>query len=155
MIFSERPKEKVDAQSSIIIGGILESGLGEGAKFIAMEEYSKRIHSTLGYLPFPGTLNIRIIDSEDRSAWNKILRTIPLVIPEFVHDRRKYGMVHLWPASVLEPKILSPPQVTILRPLMSIHTEVFEIISPECLRTTLGLQDGTRMTFKVTELGKI
>ncbi|MHA2496397.1 MAG: DUF120 domain-containing protein [Candidatus Hodarchaeales archaeon] len=133
-----------------VLGGIVESGLKEAARYVAMEGYTKRLQAILGFTPFPGTLNIRLAEKEDRIAWNRLLRTRPKIIPEFDFEGKRFGMVHIWQAEILEPKIASPPPVAIIRPFRTHHTEVFEVISPHNLRKELGLQDGAHIKFQVT-----
>ncbi|MFW9915423.1 MAG: DUF120 domain-containing protein [Candidatus Thorarchaeota archaeon] len=135
--------------SPVVIGGVLESGLKEAARYVAMEGYTKRLQAVLGFIPFPGTLNIRMVEREDRAAWNCLLRTRPKIIPEFDFEGRRFGMVHIWHAELLEPKIEAPPQVAIIRPFRTQHTEVFEVISPHNLRKELGLRDGAYLKFQV------
>jgi riboflavin kinase len=132
-----------------VIGGVVESGLIEAARYVAMEGYTKRLHAVLGFTPFPGTLNIRIVEKEDRVTWNSLLRTRPKIIPEFDFEGRRFGMLHIWHAELLEPKIEFPPQVAIIRPFRTQHTELFEVISPHNLRKELGLQDGAYIKFQV------
>ncbi|MFX0115623.1 MAG: DUF120 domain-containing protein [Candidatus Hodarchaeota archaeon] len=131
------------------IEGILESGLGEAGSYVAIEGYSRRFQSLLGYVPFPGTLNVRMITEKDKTVWNMLLKTVSKVIPEFDYEGRRYGMVHLWEAALVEPYVRSPPTVAIIRPFRTQHTGVFEVISPEYLRDVLSLQDGTKMAFEV------
>jgi len=40
--------------------GTVVSGLGRGGFFIALEGYSRQFAEKLGFIPFPGTLNIRL-----------------------------------------------------------------------------------------------
>lgn len=136
--------------SPAVIGGIVESGLKEAAHYVTMKGYMKRLQAILGFIPFPGTLNVRMVEKEDRVAWNNLLRTRPKIIPEFDFDGKRFGMVHIWHADIIEPKIESPPQVAIIRPFRTHHTEVFEVISPQNLRKELELQDGTPIKFKVS-----
>lgn len=149
-IFAGLPQNRISANlSPVIIGGRVESGLSEAAYYVGLEGYSRRFQSVLGYIPFPGTLNIRMIEKKDILAWNKLVKTMPLIIPEFDFEGRRYGMVHMWNATLIEPNVPSPPPAVIIRPFRSQHSHVFEVLSPEYLREKPGIKDDARVVFQV------
>ncbi|MFQ5978141.1 MAG: DUF120 domain-containing protein [Candidatus Heimdallarchaeota archaeon] len=149
-IFAGLPQNKTSSNlSPAIIGGRVESGLAEAAYYVGLEGYSRRFQSVLGYVPFPGTLNIRMVEKKDKLAWNKLVKTMPLIIPEFDFEGRRYGMVHMWHAALIEPNVPSPPPTVIIRPFRSQHSHVFEVLSPEYLRENPGIRDDARIVFRV------
>ena len=42
--------------------GIVVSGMGEGAYYMALEGYRKQFKEKLGFEPYPGTLNVKLVD---------------------------------------------------------------------------------------------
>ena len=44
--------------SHVEIKGTLISGMGEGAYYMGLKGYTKQFKSKIGYIPFPGTLNV-------------------------------------------------------------------------------------------------
>jgi len=57
--------------------GIVFSGVGEGEFFVNL--YADNIKRTLGIVPYPGTLNLRIKDNVE--SFNESLRSLrPIVI---------------------------------------------------------------------------
>ena len=44
--------------SHVELKGILVSGMGEGAYYMGLKGYTKQFKPKIGYIPFPGTLNI-------------------------------------------------------------------------------------------------
>ena len=46
--------------SHLELNGSVISGLGEGAYYMALSGYTKQFKVKIGYIPFPGTLNIKL-----------------------------------------------------------------------------------------------
>ena len=46
--------------SHLELGGSVISGLGEGAYYMALDGYTEQFKVKIGYIPFPGTLNIKL-----------------------------------------------------------------------------------------------
>ena len=78
---------------SATIYGELESGLGEGAWYISQEEYSTQFEEVLGFVPFPGTLNLRILNVDDLKKIAQIRQSEPYIIHGFEKKGRNYGDV--------------------------------------------------------------
>ena len=65
--FSEMVKLSASLQKSldsfpthVELKGTLISGMGEGAYYMSLKGYTKQFKSKIGYVPFPGTLNVRL-----------------------------------------------------------------------------------------------
>ena len=50
--------------SYLELRGKIVSGMGEGAYYMSLKGYSKQFKLKLGYIPFPGTLNVRLDDKK-------------------------------------------------------------------------------------------
>ena len=46
--------------SNVELKGTLVSGMGEGAYYMGLKGYTKQFQSKIGYVPFPGTLNVKL-----------------------------------------------------------------------------------------------
>ncbi len=46
--------------SNIELSGSVITGLGEGAYYMSLKGYTKQFKTKIGYIPFPGTLNIKL-----------------------------------------------------------------------------------------------
>ena len=113
--------------------GQLFTGLGKGDFFINI--YKEKIKEKIGFLPFPGTLNLKITD-------DSFLNTLPKKrIEEFFIDDKNYGAVTLYPIK------LNTIEAAIIRPERTQHKkEVIEIIASFYLREKLNLIDGNTVT---------
>src|SRR3990172_8801524 len=52
------------APSFVELKGTLVSGMGEGAYYMSLKGYTKQFKEKLGYIPFPGTLNVKLSKKE-------------------------------------------------------------------------------------------
>ena len=49
---------------SLELKGTVISGMGEGAYYMALKGYTKQFKSKIGFVPFPGTLNVKLNQPE-------------------------------------------------------------------------------------------
>ena len=121
------------------ISGIVQSGAGKGAYFTQLEWVVKQCEEMLGYQPFPGTLNVRVVD-EDLPGLSRFLQDADLELipddPSFCAARVKKVMVNRIPAALVLPG-----------EDVRIHeNRVIELIASFNLKDSLGLEDGDRIT---------
>ena len=62
--------------SKMILKGIIFTGLGEGAYYMSLEGYKKQFKKHLNFIPYPGTLNLRMANNK-----NKILYIRSALLP--------------------------------------------------------------------------
>jgi len=120
------------------IGGQLMSGLGEGKYYLSMEGYRKGISEKLGFLPFPGTLNIRI--GKD-GLWKKkaVLKMDPIIIPGFKDKDRSYGDLFAYRCKIKG----FADDCALIVPLRTHHGEdVIEVVSARSIKKAMKLADG-------------
>ncbi len=114
------------------------SGMKEGAYYMSRPGYMMGFKEVLGYIPFPGTLNLRV-RGEDVSKireWRRRVR--PKVVPGFVEAGRTFGDVEVLPV-VLNGSV----EAHAIFPLRRHYgDDVLEIIHPESLRIKLNVKDG-------------
>lgn len=129
----------------IRVRGSVFSGLGEGGFYVSI--YAKQFRNTLGFTPYPGTLNIRI--NGDPSSVRRCLeeggvRVEPPGIPGV-----KLGAVRVYPAW------LRGVEVYIVRPDITVYRyDVIEVIAKTYLRGLLGLRDGDEVEVEI-ECGQV
>lgn len=132
----------INASKEVKVEGILFTGLGEGGYYISREGYVRKIKEYLNFVPFAGTLNLRI--GEDYKGLSQVLSNFPgLEVEPFYHDGRKFGAIKLLRAK------LSDQEVGIVLPDRTHYENVLEIISPDNLREKYRLKDGDRVQVTV------
>lgn len=57
--------------------GTISSGMGEGAYYMSMKGYTKQFKTKLGYVPFPGTLNVKLKDKESIEVSVLLMHIMP------------------------------------------------------------------------------
>ncbi len=125
---------------SATVTGIVFSGLGEGAYYVSREGYKRGFKEQLGYTPFPGTLNLRLISSLDVETvrrWRA--STAAQIIPAFSEGGRTFGSVRIYPVKIAG---CDYPTHALFAERRHYGDDVLELISPVNLRKVLGLKDG-------------
>lgn len=109
--------------------GKILSGLGQGQYFISREGYSSQFVEKLGFIPFPGTLNVLL--EEPFPTERKTIR-----IEGFAEEGRTFGECRCYRIKI------NGMQAAVVRPEKSRYpVELIEVIAAVKLRA-LGLEDG-------------
>ena len=125
--------------------GVLVSGMGEGAYYMGLEGYTRQFKSKIGYVPFPGTLNVRLDEKVYLEAKRQLDGTGGVVIDGFSDGKRTYGWVRCFPA------VLNGTTDCMLVVLERTHHDdsIMELISEVCIRESAGLVDGSRVSMRI------
>jgi len=132
--------------SAISFSGILFTGIGEGAYYVSQKPYMGQFSSKLGFTPYPGTLNLRLIEQENLVKYLQVLSYPPTLVLGFRSANRTYGDVLCYKVS-LEKRYPG----AVVRSVRSLYdSSVVEIISPLRLRREMKVGDGSRITVYFT-----
>lgn len=126
------------AYEGLLFEGELFTGVGEGAYYMSLEGYRRQFRDKLGFNPYPGTLNIRLLDRNSVRRKGELRYIDGIVIDGFKDENRTYGPVKCF-------KALINDQVEAAVALMDrshYDDSVMELISPSNMREMLGLKDG-------------
>jgi riboflavin kinase, archaea type len=119
--------------------GKVFQGLGEGAYYIGLEAYKTQLAKACGFVPYPGTLNVKL-ESPDQVELKKELRGFDgLRIEGFQRDGRTYGGARCYLATIGKKSL---PGAVLVIDRTHYDDSVLEIIAPEYLRGALGLKNG-------------
>ncbi len=112
------------------ISGRVVTGLGEGQHYISKEGYSRQFQSELGFVPFPGTLNIRL--DKPFAPPSEAIK-----IMGFSDEGRTFGGCECYRITI------KGIGAAVVRPERSNYPpDLIEIIAPVGLRESLCLSDG-------------
>ena len=115
------------------ITGEVTTGLGKAAYFLSQEFYSREFKKNLGFVPFPGTLNV-IVNEE----YLDVINEIKVNCKNLIKPDEGFGAVKYIEA-ILNDKIKG----AIVFPAKTTHEENYlEFISQNKLRDELNLNDG-------------
>ena len=131
--------------SHIELKGTLISGMGEGAYYMGLKGYTKQFKSKIGYIPFPGTLNIRLDKKIHQEAIKQFETLEGVKINSFSDGKRTYGWVKCFPA-----KLNNSIDCELIILERTHHDDsIIELISKVCLRKTAKLKDGSKISIKI------
>ena len=133
------PQEK-----SLMMNGTVQSGLGEGAYYMSLRPYTDQFQGLLGFTPFPGTLNIRLLPGASRQR-KRLSSADWKVVQGFESEGRTFGDVRCLPCYNRDV-----PCGIIIPGRTHYPEELIEVVSPEGLRKRFSLKDGDEVTIEVT-----
>ena len=131
--------------SNIELKGTLVSGMGEGAYYMALKGYTQQFKSKIGYIPFPGTLNVRLDKKIHQEAIKQFETLEGVKINSFSDGKRTYGWVKCFQA-----KLNNSINCELIILERTHHDDsIIELISKVCMRKTGKLKDGSKVTIKI------
>jgi len=131
--------------SHVELKGTLVSGMGEGAYYMGLKGYTKQFQSKIGYVPFPGTLNVRLDQKIHQEAIKQFETLDGIKINSFSDGKRTYGWVKCFPA-----KLNNSANCELIMLERTHHDDsIIELISKFCLRKTAKLKDGSKVSIKI------
>lgn len=126
---------------TIVLQGAVEVGTGEAAAFMSLEWVRRAVLDTVGFDPWPGTLNVRLVDAEMVERWREIRRhhSLPLIPP----SPEQCG-------GRLVPVVVSGdvPAAVIVPDITRYGAHVLEVIAPVHLRSCLWLRNHDLLTLR-------
>ena len=115
------------------IEGEVATGMGKGEFFLSQEFYTNEFKKNLGFVPFPGTLNI-VVGEEHLDEINEIKNSCE----NLIQPDEEFGAV-----KYIEATLNDKVSGAIVFPAKTTHEENYlEFISENKLRDELGLEDG-------------
>ena len=143
-------KNLTSSPSHVLLKGTLVSGLGEGAYYMSLEGYSKQFKTKIGYIPFPGTFNVKLGKKEYTEAVSQFEEMDGIHIDGYSDGKRTYGWVKCFTA-----KLNSSFDCEFIRLERTHHdTSTIELISKSNLRKSAKLSDGSKVTIMIPINGK-
>jgi len=114
--------------------GTIVSGMGEGTYYLSQKGYIDQFKKELGFIPYPGTLNVKIKDIEKNKL--RLLKHQPsILIRPFETNHRTFGEVKCFPASI------NTVPTTLVLPSRGHYSTVLEFISPSSLRESIPVEE--------------
>ncbi len=131
--------------SHVILKGTLVSGMGEGAYYMGLKGYTKQFKPKIGYIPFPGTLNVKLDQKIHQEAIKQFEILEGIKIKSFSDGKRTYGWVKCFPA-----KLNNSINCELIILERTHHdASIIELISKVCIRKTGKLKDGSKVSVKI------
>lgn len=133
-----------EGPSRLKFRGTVVSGLGEGKYYLSQPGYSRQFPPQVGYIPFSGTLNVRL-DRETLRRVSAIRHWAGIRIEGFHDGDRTFG------GAVCFPAHLNGQACHLIRPDRTHYEDVVEFIAAVSLRDALGLKDQNLVDVELEE----
>jgi riboflavin kinase len=131
--------------SHIELDGLVISGLGEGAYYMSLNGYTKQFKVKIGYIPFPGTLNVKLNQLQATQTIQQLDDLDSVIIDPFSDGKRTYGWVKCFHAT-LNGSI----KCELIRLERTHHdNSVIELVSKNNLRKIARLKTGSKVMIKI------
>lgn len=130
-------------QTKLKLRGRVVEGLGEGHYYLSQPHYQNRFRAELGFIPYPGTLDIRAEGRESLENVEVLRHVEGKTVEGFVSKNRTFGSVKFFPAR------LDRVTGAVVFPERSHHRDIVEFIASKNLRRTLGLQNNSVVEVEV------
>ena len=131
--------------SHLKLSGSVISGLGEGAYYMSLNGYTKQFKVKIGYVPFPGTLNIKLNQLQATQIIQQLDDLESVIIDPFSDGKRTYGWVKCFRAT-----LNNSIKCELIRLERTHHNNsIIELISKNNLRKTSKLKTGSKVTIKI------
>lgn len=134
-----------DYPPSMTLEGTVFTGLGEGAYYISKEHYKKQFAEKLGFIPYPGTLNLKLTTEYDLKTRSELDAYPAIEVQGFKNENRTFGVVKCYPATIGNK--IKGALIFALR--SHYDSSVLEVIAPVCIRKRLNLKDGYKVKVEV------
>jgi riboflavin kinase len=133
------------------VAGTVTDGMGEGKHYISLDGYQRQFEDRLGYVPYPGTLNVAV-DEEDVHIRDRVMETVEGIrIDEWSDDERTYGAATCYPVTI-DARDDCYDRAHVLVPDRTHHDDqIVEIIAPVELRAELSITAGSEVSLRVAE----
>ncbi|MBI5697342.1 MAG: CTP-dependent riboflavin kinase [Thaumarchaeota archaeon] len=139
-------KNSLESVSSTIdLSGSLIAGMGEGKYYMSLKGYTKQFKTKIGYVPFPGTLNVKLGTKEDVESVRQLNNLDGIKIDGFSDGKRTYGWVKCFSCKV-NGKVDSH---LIMLERTHHDNSIVELISKFDIRKKLDLKNGSAVSIKI------
>jgi CTP-dependent riboflavin kinase len=131
------------------ISAVVFSDLGQAAAFMKLDWVQRALEKSLGFAPFPATLNVRPTTAEDLKVWQSLCRDekgIPLLPSE-----GGFCAARLFPVALHELRSErngSTKGAVLLPEVANYPKDKIEIVAAVRLKDDFGVRDGDQLTLE-------
>ncbi|MEM2139684.1 CTP-dependent riboflavin kinase [Nitrososphaera sp.] len=144
-LFASLKSALESAPASIDFEGTVVSGMGEGAYYMSLEGYRKQFKEKLGYEPYPGTLNVRLVDPLYMTARRELGRHPSIFVDGFSDGTRTYGWVKCYRATI--DGVENAAALVLER--THYDDSMLEVIAPVSIKDSAGIKVGDKVKVRV------
>jgi CTP-dependent riboflavin kinase len=128
------------------LNSVIFSDLGQASSFMTLDWVQAALEKTLGFAPFPATLNVRPKMEEDARVWQSVQKNLPAIpLPPGADG---FCSAKLFRVAVLGPERGQANGAVLLPSVADYPKDKIEIVAPVQLKSALGLKDGDQLTLE-------
>lgn len=146
-LFSSLHAALESSPAAIDFEGSVVSGMGEGAYYMSLEGYRRQFKDKLGYEPYPGTLNVRLVDQLYMNARRELGRHPSIFVDGFSDSTRTYGWVKCYRAIINDGAVDNAAVLVLER--THYDDRMLEVIAPVSIKQATGIKNGDRIKVQV------
>jgi riboflavin kinase, archaea type len=146
-LFSSLHAALESSPAAIDFEGSVVSGMGEGAYYMSLEGYRRQFKDKLGYEPYPGTLNVRLVDQLYMNARRELGRHPSIFVDGFSDSIRTYGWVKCYRAIINDGAVDNAAVLVLER--THYDDSMLEVIAPVSIKQAAGIKNGDRIKVQV------
>ena len=144
-LFASLKSALESAPAVVDFEGTVVSGMGEGAYYMSLAGYKKQFREKLGYEPYPGTLNIRLVDPLYMTARRELGGYPSIFIDGFNDGTRTYGWVKCYRATI--DGVQNAAALVLER--THYDDSMLEVIAPVSIKDSAGIKLGDKVKVRV------
>lgn len=146
-LFSSLHAALESSPAAIDFEGSVVSGMGEGAYYMSLEGYRRQFKDKLGYEPYPGTLNVRLVDQLYMNARRELGRHPSIFVDGFSDSTRTYGWVKCYRAIIHDGAVDNAAVLVLER--THYDDSMLEVIAPVSIKQAADIKNGDRIKVQV------
>lgn len=146
-LFSSLHAALESSPAAIDFEGSVVSGMGEGTYYMSLEGYRRQFKDKLGYEPYPGTLNVRLVDQLYMNARRELGRHPSIFVDGFSDSTRTYGWVKCYRAIINDGAVDNAAVLVLER--THYDDSMLEVIAPVSIKQAAGIKNGDRIKVQV------
>jgi len=126
--------------------GVVFSDLGQAKAFMSLEWVKSALEEKLGFLPYPGTLNLRLETEQDRGQWRDFLKTAKgIAVPP---PSASLCSARLYPIEI-ESARRTLRAAVVVPGIGGYPEDKLEVGAPVQIKDALGVQDGDSLSVEL------
>ena len=127
--------------------GVVTSGLKKAGIFMQKDTYQKQYQEKLGFIPYNGTLNVKLKSDFEINIKEKYKDKLRII-----EGDENLGDVYFLDATITTKNKKISKKGAILFPIKTVHKiDTIEFISPEKLRQSMHVKDNSEVIIKITD----
>jgi CTP-dependent riboflavin kinase len=131
------------------LNGVIFSDMGRASSFMAVEWVQRVLEQSLGFVPYPATLNLRPNDLEDLRRWETLRKETRGIV--LTPEHAGFCRAQLFPVEIQRTSNGRAKRArgAILLPDVSGYPEdKIEVVAPIRLKDEFGVRDGDQLTLE-------